>query len=361
MVEIDKMADAAAMAISSSLKDDVWHEQARSGAFECWHFDALSDDHREAVVLTFHDNCPFSPRYFRQNQSRETPDAGLPRTPAVSFVYSIDGKVVLRAVNEFGSEDFKSGPGAVACEIGGSSFRIEAADYGTGFLLHIELNTPGKRQIKADLEWIAIESDLDNRREAEGSTCWNIVAPRADVSGRISTYVRNGDPEHVFHFRGTGYHDHLRSDRPPGEAAGSRYWGRAHFVDRTVVFQQLRPGPDAAAVSHMFLVNDGRLERYETKSEMQSPRLDRFGVRVPGRTSFAADDGLSLEAKPVLVLQSGFFVKRVLTEMTLKAGDGKVRKTFGIAEMSCPERMKNPLYRWPADLWIGKNGKAPLF
>src|SRR2546426_4382430 len=102
MSENQDTRSTSSMAFYSSVKDDVWHDQMGPDAFECWHFDALSDDGREALVITFHDNYAFSPRYFlQQGNENGVAVAFDTKIPAVTFTYSVDGKTVLRAVNEF--------------------------------------------------------------------------------------------------------------------------------------------------------------------------------------------------------------------------------------------------------------------
>ena len=115
---------------SSCLKEDRWHNQSGSKSFERWHFDALSDDGREALVIKFYDNYVFSPRYFQQSRKQNGhPITHEERCPAISFAYSLDGKVILQATNEFRVGEFIASDDGVNCSIGASSFRIDAASY----------------------------------------------------------------------------------------------------------------------------------------------------------------------------------------------------------------------------------------
>ena len=114
----------------SSLKDDVWHNLSGPNAFESWHFDAVSDDGREALVIAFYDNYVLSPRfYINSNTGANVTQSGRHRFPAVSFVYSVDGRPVISAVNEFVDGDFRSIE-KKGCAIGNSFFNVETADYG---------------------------------------------------------------------------------------------------------------------------------------------------------------------------------------------------------------------------------------
>ena len=75
-------------AVISSLKDDVWHPKASPEAYEWWYFDAVSDEGRDAVVISFTDNSVFSRRYNRSLLS-----AGEESTPSpgVTFDYYLNG------------------------------------------------------------------------------------------------------------------------------------------------------------------------------------------------------------------------------------------------------------------------------
>ena len=107
MAETNGLQPVTSVSFCSSLKDNAWHNLSGPNAFESWHFDAVSDDGREALVVTFYDNYVLSPR-FVVNSATE-PDviySGQHRFPAVSFVYSVDGKPILRSVNEYVEGDF---------------------------------------------------------------------------------------------------------------------------------------------------------------------------------------------------------------------------------------------------------------
>ncbi len=362
MLEVQETRSANIMSFFSSVKDDVWHDQAGPNAFETWHFDALSDDGREALVITFNDSYSFSSRYYRQERTANGGSAGDgKRFPAVTFTYSVDGRVVMRAVNEFHADEFSANQDSINCSIGRSSFRVDAAEYGTGFLLHIDLRTSRRCRLNAELEWLWIESDLKDPASESETVSWNIAAPRSDVSGRITLAGRNEKTKKVFHFRGTGYHDHFRSECSLAETVGSRCWGRAHFVDSTAIFHCHQTGKNIDVSSKLFLVREGSIHERDVRRDAQNPARDRYGLKMPGRLSFISDDNIRLRVKPAWVIESGFFKKSVVSEMTLMLRDGKPRKTVGITEFIAPGRMNNPLFRWFSDLRTGRDGRAPLF
>ena len=321
-----------------------------SGASEYWHFDALSDDGREALIVTFHNNYAFSPRFFRE--AKQNGSAPSKRFPAVTFTYSVDGTIVLRAVNEFTAGEFPNN--RERCTIGKSSFEQSCAAYGSGFMLHIDLLTARKCRLEADLEWVTIET-RDSRSAGDDSAARSIVVPRSDVSGRIMRIGRRGLTQKVFNFRGTGYHDHVQGGDLL-ENAAARIFGRAHFIDATAIFE-CRDKEESRVV----ICRDGVMTERNAKMEAQSYRRDRYGLSFAQRLSFVTDDNLRVRVKPLMAIESGFFKKTMTSEITLMLRDGKPRKTTGIVEFTTPGRMKNGVFRWLSDLRIGKNGRSPLF
>lgn len=308
-----------------------------------WHFDALSDDGREALVIDFTDNYHLSPRYAATQNGA---------VPAVSFRYFSNGRLVLSSINEVEPDTFTSDGSGAQCVVGDSSFRVDSASYGSGFMVQIDLMAARKRRIEAEIEWLSVEADLtDKPEESQG---WKMTAPRSDVSGRITLVGRRGATRKLIQFRGTGYSDEVQN------TPHRRAWGRAHFVDATAIFQIVNTGVDGDAFPTLYLVRDGALREHAATVDIQHPRRDRYGLTIPGRFQFRTQDNVRLRVKPMRMIQSGFFEARMLSEITLMLRDGKPRKTIGITEFSDPTRLKNPFFRWISDLRIGKNGKAPL-
>jgi len=352
----DGMAD---LVYSSNVNDCRWHDLRTPQGFERWHFDALSDDGREAVVVTFHDNYALSPRYFRSSKEMNGGQSGsTKKCPAVSFSYWAEGNPILRSINEFDPEEFKALDGSAGCSIGPSSFRMASASYGSGFVLHIDLLTTRKRRITAEFEWLSVESDRkDNASENGKSRCWNMAVPRSDVSGRITLEDRRGHSQQLAHFRGTGSCDNFRSDHP---AAGSHYWGRGHFSDATVIFHY-DVDRSIGGAAKLFLVSDGNISQQSARVLSDKIQRSKYGAKVPRQLSLCCGDDTELSIEPVGIIQKSPFETRVLSEMTLTRDDGKTKKALGMAELVTPDLMRSRLLRWMADRRIGRNGKGPLY
>lgn len=341
----------------SSLKDDVWHGRAYRHSFERWYFDALSDDGREALIIAFYDNYPFSPRYFNR-RPEASPNVNSGQFPAVTFLYAVDGEIIMQAVNEWTFDRFSARMDNVTCSIGNSDFSVDKARYGTGYVVHIDVMTSKKGHIEADLEWLSIETDLMAvGTPAEVSpTVWNIVAPRSDVSGRIVLTGGRGKRKNTFNFRGTGYHDHFQSSTFLRDSMASRTWGRAHFLDSTVVFQHIESEGGAESASRIGLVQAGAIIAHEAEFNV-------IGGTDEGKMAEAefVSPEFRLNVRHINRIQREFFEERMLSEITLETSDGRKRQTTGIVELCNPKGTHGPLYRWMSDLKIGKNGGPPFF
>jgi hypothetical protein len=336
------------LSISSCLADDIWHQKTSAKGYDCWYFDAISDDGREAIVINFYDNSIFSPRYNQKNYQT---------SPTISFAYYLNGKPIYRLNNEF--ENFQTSSDEPYCKIGESEFTFEKADYGSGYLLKIDAVLPKNRKLKANFEWLLIESDLvrniDNKQVLHS---WNVVAPRADVTGNIEIFRRNGKIKDKINFRGTGYHSHNFDERWLAETIESWQWGRCHYTDATVAFLRFKEYGKTEPITILFLVRDGEHKIREANYERQNPRRNIFGLKYPQRIRFVTENNVRLRVKQDKIIDSDFAYLRFLSEMTLTLRDGKPRKMHGITEHLSPKMLK---WRW-LDFWtnlrIGRNGKG---
>lgn len=353
------------LAFSSSLKDDVWHPRKDEKAYEWWYFDALSDDASEGVIIVFLDNFIYSPNYNRL----ETDDSllhlndRLPgRYPAVSFTYFRNGRPRYRFLTEFPEEVFSANEQASECTIGNCSFRFESAPYGSGYSVSINGLMRGNRRVEAHLEWLLIESDLAKEGFCfyESAHCWNLVAPRADVTGRITIFDRGGRMADVRHFRGTGYHDHHMDNRWLAKTIDRWHWGRAHFADASAVFCRYCEIGDETPGTKMIVVRNGELQETLVEYEEHDYARDGLGIRYPTRLGFTSAEGTRLLVKPISIVDSSFFYLRFLSEMSLVFPDEPLRNTVGITEYISTRTLNYRVVNWLYDLRTGRRGKAPL-
>ena len=358
---------------ASSVKDDVWHPKKDARGYEWWYFDALSDDGKDAVVVIFLDNFIFSPRYNKQAELRitnyklwkETPQSEIrnPKSPvpAVAFVYYRSGKPVYRAFNEYAPEEFSADEEIPTCRIGDNSFKFEDAPYGSGYVLSINVKLRKNHYLEAHFEWLSIESDFapEEKVGSHDSHSWNLVAPRSDVTGRITVSNDKGKNKDVVHFRGTGYHDHNLDNRWLPDTVQDWQWGRAHFADATAVFYRYKEH-GSEPIAKLYIVNQGELREIDVVYEEQSHARDKFGIKYPTRLRLVSEDDFRLRVKQTEIIDSSFFYLRFLSEMTLTLRDGKPRKTVGITEHLAPKTLKYRWLDWLVNMRIGRNGKGSL-
>lgn len=344
---------------SSSVAADTWHPGKDPKAYEWWYFDALSDDGKEALVIVFLDNFIYSPRY-------NTDAAGggeAARYPAVSFTYFANGKPVYRAESEFTAAEFTAKEGAPNCSIGNSGFRFDSASYGSGYLVSVELPMSRGRTVRANLEWLSIESNLgaDTVCFDASAHCWNMVAPRSDVSGKITMTDAAGRVVDTKSFRGTGYHDHNLDNRWLASTVREWHWGRAHFADRTAVFCRYAEIGQSEPRTQLILIQDGKLERLDALSDEQHHVRDKFGIRYPTRLSIRTNELVSLETTPLKVIDSSFYHLRFLSSFKLKHDNSHESETVGITEFIAPRALRFRWLNWLSDLRTGRNGKGAVF
>ncbi len=361
--------------ISSSIADDIWHHKPEPNAYEWWYFDALSDNGRDAVVIIFLDNFVFSPQYNQQSVinnistnneitsqiSDSKSEIEIPKSsiPAVSFTYYRDGKPIYRAINEFSSDQFKSSKNEPFCEIANSNFTFEKAPYGSGYSITIDVLLNKNRRLKANFEWLLIESDfVTNESNSTQTHNWNLVAPRADVTGNIEIFRRNGKLKDKIQFRGTGYHDHNFDNRWLPETVETWQWGRCHYADATATFYRYKEIGESEPITKLFLVREGEYRIRQATCEEQNFRRDKFGLKYPQRLRFVTEKNVRLRVKQTEIIDSSFFYLRFLSEMTLTLRDGKPRKMIGITEHLAPKTLKWRWLDWLINMRIGKNGKG---
>lgn len=351
---------------ASSVKDDVWRGEDGPGSYSWWYFDALSDDARQAVVISFYDNFVFSSRYnqITSKQTRGTNVHSAIRVPAVSFTYFCDGKPVYRSLNEYAESTLTASEKAPDVEIAGSGFRFDAVSYGSGFEVRIDCEMPGERRIRGRFEWLSIESDLsanDVEKTHDNGHVWNMVAPRSDVTGHLDVFDKHGRAIDVRHFRGTGYHD-LRSDsRPFTTTVRGLAWGRAHFADSTAIYCRYAEAHDSVSETRLGIVRNGELFELEPVYQEQEFARSSIGIRYPTRIRLTSDEGIRLRIKQLKVLESWFYMLRFLSEITLTLRDGKPRKTTGITQFTAPQALKYRLISWLTDLRTGRDGRPARF
>lgn len=346
---------------ASSVAADVWSPKPDARSYEWWYFDALSDDGRDAVVIIFLDNFVFSPRYNRLKSGPSDSSPQRSNVPAVAFFYYRDGRILHRSINEFKPEDFESSSERPFCRIGKSEFTFESAPYGHGYLISVRGTMVRGRRLEADFEWVAIESDFTGESSASRDQThnWNLVAPRADVSGRVRVTSSGGREIDKVHFRGTGYHDHNFDSRWLPDVVADWQWGRVHFSDCTAVYYRYREVGSNDAVCKLFVVYGGVLKVIDAEFTQEDHQRNVFGVKYPRDLVFSGDD-VSLIVSQRKVIDASFFYLRFLAEIEIILPDGKRRKATGITECLEPRTLRWRVLDWMVSMRIGSAKRGAI-
>ncbi|MBL8182555.1 MAG: hypothetical protein JNL64_13195 [Blastocatellia bacterium] len=320
----------------SSKREDVWHRLV-GDAYERWSFNAISDDGREVVCISFYDHCPLSPRYYSND---------LRRVPVVEFLYSVGGKAVASAFREYSQAAFSEKQNGYG--IGPNNFRSSSADYGTGQLISIDLPISGGENVTAELEWLTVEEEKFIRDGDVGDVA-NVVTPRADVSGRL---IVTGKRENTFHFRGTGCHSH---DIIRGSVMDERsqFSGCAHFSDTTLLFMFGRD------TSLLLITSDGARE-LSLQVEKVSWQRNRYGMKHPREVRFTADDGTSLVVRPSTTIMSAVSTIRSRTEFELTESGKQAKLANGLTFYTSPRRLRHSVLRFFSGLGISVDDQRSL-
>jgi carotenoid 1,2-hydratase len=338
-------ASSGGLLVSSSLAADVWHPNKGEEAYEWWYFDALSDGHDEAVVIVFSDNYIYSSRY--NGNSRLQGGPSLP-CPAVTFTYFSSGKQVYRAECEFPANAFRANELAPECDIGDNHFHFKSAPYGSGYVVSLDLQLPKDRRLQATFEWLAIESDFSSAPFLHDHTahCWNLVAPRCDVSGHFRVTDSRGMSIDDRSFRGTGFHDHNLGNRPPAETIRGWGWGRAHFNDLTAVYCRYAEKDKPAGRDELVLIHDDEFRIAPVRCDEAGTKRSSSGLKYPTRLTLTGEGGLRLDVQPLKMIDSGLCNVRLLSELRIAVPGGREHETIGISEFICPQPARNRWLRW---------------
>ena len=360
----------------------MWHDPAGAGAYEWWYFDGISRDGRHALVVIFLAGFVFSPRYNRAVSlySRGIqPAPPRPRDfPAVAVCLYEDGKLLLRAVNEYPPEEFEAGADQPTCRVGRNGFRLQTEGGVARYALELDTMLRRGKRLQASLTWAVEEGDLtrgDGKRSAANDSAagdaaaggaathsWNLVAPRCAVAGELNVVSRGGARSLHLQFDGTGYHDHNHDERWLPATVAEWQWGRAHFDDVTAVFYRYRERGQAGAVSRLYVVRDGALEEIAARFAFEDSRRHHFGLRYPRTLRISGEGwnegGTKLTIRQSRVVDGSFFYLRFLGEAALETQGGRVLRAPALTEQLEPRALARHSLWWLTGLRIGTNGRG---
>ncbi|MEZ5306821.1 MAG: hypothetical protein R2684_06720 [Pyrinomonadaceae bacterium] len=343
------------LACLSSFSDDVWSGPKSDEEYEWWYFDAISDDGRDSIVIAFFDNFVFSPRYNGKCAGRAaSTESGI---PAVVFVLYRDGKPVCKITNEYENARFSASTESPVCEIGRNRFEYGSAPYGNGYFVTIDMPLGERRRIRAKFEWLSIEYDMGTRKSTgftKGIHHWNIVAPRSDVSGRV-TIIDSKGKRHPTKFRGTGYHDHHRDSRWLAASISEWSRGRVHLPYATAVYYDFVEEASLQRSTRLFFVEDDRIEADHARIvEPVEFRRNTYGIKYPREFRLVSENG-QLLVKQSQIVENSIYYLRFLSE--IHVDHHKYHgEAWGITEYLKPKHLRNRWLNFLTGMNISRNG-----
>jgi hypothetical protein len=303
------------------------------GGYECWRFDASSDDGKLHLVAGLHVGHALDPQYLRRYaRYRRWPTRARPPVPseycAVTFALLEKSRPALRFVTAARAtvDDFNAADDGSSVRLGASHMNRGGGDgvlrlhlRGTYHDRTIAVNLSFRPQIRA-----GCDVDLAGAREVTGDGAggaggaggargargeigrgetardgrtvspsratpmrsasvhgWVVVDPLCDVDGEISLFAaESGGPPRVTPFAGVGCHDHRFGTRPMGELGDRWLCGRALFEDRAIHFQQV--GADASVVCYSDVKEPASLVKTQSDALRTSgSAMSRWGIGYP--------------------------------------------------------------------------------
>lgn len=330
------------MNISSDFIKDLSVPDKPSGAYQWWYFDAISRDHKWALVIIFYHGNPFSPDYIRDIDRGE----GFPENyPALSVSLYRHGEPEYYSFVESDPDAFEWNQEQGAISIGASTVKQVITDKLIEYRLNIVQELDSGHALHADICFSSKKSTLQSEilsKEKETGHNWNLVQPHAKVSGEFEVNGKNGT--YRFDFNGTGYHDSNTGCEPMKEAFKEWYWGRIHFLNYTFVYYMMNQFGANRYQGWLLDNRDLRIVDEITDFRKADILPTRFGLRTARKIVFKSSF-TEISVLQTKVLDNGPFYQRFSSEAFLEQGTRKLAG-IGISEYMKPDRIYWRVF-WP--------------
>ncbi len=330
------------MNISTDHLDENPFPNKPSGGYEWWYFDALSEDRNWFFVIIFYQGNPFSPEYIRSIKKNSTdPD----QFPAVSISIYNRNKTEFYSFVEYSADDFNWDTESDSCSVG--PHRFSKSENESKLVYSIVLNDvlPSGHSIKAELEFnssIITEPTIDSKNPNEHHF-WNLIQPKAEVSGTIEIKGKSGFQN--IEFTGSGYHDHNVGLEPMKEDFKDWYWGRYHLENSTLIYYVMNRLNEKQHKAWLISNENGEVIDEFSSVEIEGFLRNMFGLRSARKISLKSGES-EVTVQAALPLDDGPFYQRFLGRAIMHK-DGKVSVAEGISEYIYPENIYSKKF-WPA-------------
>jgi len=346
------------MQIYSNPQRDVRSDKRQSGGYEWWYFDATSDEGRYSFVVIFYEGNPFSTRYNARLLDGDNP---MPSEhPAISItIYEYD-EPIYYSFTEFQPERCLFSEEQPDVKVGSHHMEGKLGEGNLVYLLKLDEELPNGDEIKAELTFKspATEALFDSNGNTSNGHRWNLVQPRARVTGDISIRAENERAIEI-QFKGTGYHDHNTGQEPMRNEFTDWYWGRFHFDFGTLVYYVMnRQQTEQHQAWLIDSANSRIIERFD-EIDSADKGLTLFGLRTARKIGLRSARA-EVQVQQRVLLDNGPFYQRYLSDAYLQIPDRDlVESAKGISEYIHPDRIYAKIF-WPfVDMRIRYKAEKP--
>ncbi len=359
------------MRISTSLKNDAWHDLKEAGSYEWWYFDAVDEENDLSLVAIWFCGFPFSPYYINSynkwvaegRNGKSFPDP-LEHT-AFSFNLYSKGAEVINFIKEGNSNLFASSKESPYAKFESNKFYYD--DEENRFVLEFDFQMPSRRkQVKGKIVFSMSHNgqsyDLSEFSYGQTEHAWVLVSPKADVDGEIIVFNGIKNKLKKYKFLGKGYHDHNYGKLPMNTDIEKWYWGRAHSNNIDIVYyiisyksQQQEP-----FVFLMATENDKLLVLNNEFTLSENGQEKSFFVPHYSKKLTLSNDRIEFNITHDKGLDIGPFYLRFESSFELKIKDGSELNMKGISEFLHPGSIDSGFVRGLIKSKIWRHGNNSL-
>lgn len=340
------------MKILSDPNRDFRSADKPPGGYEWWYFDAVSTDGMYSFVIIFYEGNPFSTRYIKALGQKEGVLPGPSEYPAVSISIYKQGNPIYYSFTEFSVTDCTFSGERPFVKAGPHRMESTRAEGRLLYVLRLDETLPSGDWLRAEIEFeshLSLALSLGECEKISAGHCWNLVQPRAEVSGSIRTGTAGiGARDRTIAFRGRGYHDHNSGEEPMDNEFANWYWGRFHFDYATLIYYVMNGKNKQQRQQQAWLIDTaGRkmVDKFD-HIDISDKSLSIFGLHSARMLNFQAE-GAEVHVQQSQKLDNGPFYQRFRSEGFLRlTQSGVVESVRGITEYLCPGRIRMRLF-WP--------------
>lgn len=338
------------MYISSKLADERFDPEKPAGGYEWWYFDAISLDNNWSIVIIFYEGNPFSPEYIQHDGNKPSDH------PAVSISLYHRGKCEYYSFLEYKSGKFHWDDEETTASIGTNFFKREEAGGLVEYELLMSQSLASGHSIEIKIKFLSeIPSEELLNEQEEGLHKWNLLQPRAKVTGSITVNGRTG--KRNIGFSGTGYHDHNVGYEPMKDSFDDWYWGRFHFKDSTLIYYLMNQDGKEQKKGWLISQREGKVIDVLEKSELHSHQKTLLGINS-ARKIILSGSKTEVNVQQSRLLDNGPFYQRFMSDCIMNTDKG-IASATGITEYIKPAKIYEQKYWWMINMRLRYLNKKP--